>query len=84
VRELLQPSRVAEVGILDEGSLRRVSEKFETTGGRRVSETDEMALVGSLSIQVLHHRLVAEPALAAPLEPNRVVVGAQEQVRQAA
>ena len=84
VRELLQPSRIAEVGILDEGSLRRVREKFETTGGRRVSETDEMALVGSLSIQVLHDRLVAQPALAAPLEPNRVVVGAQEQVRQAA
>jgi hypothetical protein len=41
----------------------------------RVSETDEMALVGTISTMLLHQRLVAEPALAPEAVPTRVVVG---------
>ena len=42
-----------------------------------MSETDEMALVGSLTLMVLHDRLVAHPRLADPLEPTRLVVGGE-------
>jgi asparagine synthase (glutamine-hydrolysing) len=81
--ELLQSKRVAEGGVLDPAAVRRVAEKFAATGGRGVSETDEMAFVGSLSVQLLHERFIARPELAAPLIAGRVVVGA-EQVPQAA
>ena len=40
-----------------------------------MSETDEMALVGSISLMVLHDRLVASPSLAAAETPTRIVVG---------
>jgi asparagine synthase (glutamine-hydrolysing) len=76
-RELLTPKRVVEAGLLDPAAIRRVVEKFATTGGRGVSETDEMALLGSLSVQLLQERFVAQPQLAEPLEPARVVVGAE-------
>ncbi|MGH3129244.1 MAG: hypothetical protein ACRDNX_00325, partial [Gaiellaceae bacterium] len=54
----------------------RVVAKFEATGGMRVSETDEMALVGTISTMLLHEQLVARPKLALPAVPARVVVGA--------
>ena len=34
-----------------------------------------MALVGSLSLMLVHDRFVENPRLARPLEPTRVVVG---------
>jgi hypothetical protein len=34
-----------------------------------------MALAGSMSLMILHDRLVANPRLAPALEPSRVVVG---------
>ena len=42
-----------------------------------VSETDEMALVGVLSVMLLHDRFVASPRPAEALVPDRVVVGDQ-------
>jgi hypothetical protein len=39
-----------------------------------------MGLVGTISVMLLHERLVARPALAEPAEPTRVVVG--DTVRQ--
>jgi hypothetical protein len=53
----------------------RVVAKFEQAGPGRVSETDEMAAVGAISIMLLHDRLIARPSLAEPLTPTRVVVG---------
>ncbi|MGH3103679.1 MAG: asparagine synthase (glutamine-hydrolyzing) [Gaiellaceae bacterium] len=76
VRELLQPARLDEAGILDADAVLRVVAKFEATGGMRVSETDEMALVGTISTMLLHEQLVARPKLALPAVPARVVVGA--------
>jgi asparagine synthase (glutamine-hydrolysing) len=76
VRELLAPERLREVGIFRPESVQRVVAKFEATGGTRVSETDEMALVGAISTMLLHEQFVARPALAAPARPTRVVVGA--------
>jgi hypothetical protein len=34
-----------------------------------------MALVGTLSVMLLHDRFVASPRLAEPLVPDRIVVG---------
>jgi hypothetical protein len=34
-----------------------------------------MALVGALSIMLLHEQLVANPVLAEPLKPTRTVIG---------
>ena len=40
-----------------------------------LAQTDEMALVGALSIMLLHEQLVANPVLAEPLKPTRTVIG---------
>jgi asparagine synthase (glutamine-hydrolysing) len=76
VGELLEPSRVQDAGLLDPAAVARVVAKFERAENGRVSETDEMALVGSVSLMLLHDRMVAAPTLAPPLEASRVVVGA--------
>ena len=75
VRELLEPSRVAATGLLDPSAVERIRQKFETKSGAGVSETDEMALVGCLSLMLLHDRLVAHPRAPAVLHPTRVVTG---------
>jgi asparagine synthase (glutamine-hydrolysing) len=76
VRELLEPARLRRAGIFRPEAVQRVVAKFEATGGTRVSETDEMALVGAISTMLLHEQLVERPASARPAEPTRVVVGA--------
>jgi asparagine synthase (glutamine-hydrolysing) len=78
VRELLGPARLEAAGIFRPESVRRVVAKFETNADR-VSETDEMALVGAISTMLLHEQLVERPALAPAAEPARVVVGATVQ-----
>ena len=60
-------------GLLDETAVARLVAKFAE--GRPVSETDEMALAGSMSLMILHERLVANPRLAPALEPTRTVIG---------
>ena len=75
IAEALDPARIEEAGILDVRAVRRAISKFERPGG--VSETDEMALVGCVSLMVMHERLIATPSLAAPTEPSRVVWGDQ-------
>jgi asparagine synthase (glutamine-hydrolysing) len=73
VDEMLRPERVAEAGVLEPAAVERIVAKFRT--GRTVSETDEMAVVGAISIMLLQERLVAKPELAPPLQATRVVVG---------
>jgi asparagine synthase (glutamine-hydrolysing) len=73
VRELLGPRAVEDAGVLDPAAVERLVAKFERGG--QVSETDEMALVGSVSSMLLHDRLIAHPTLAAPLTATRTVVG---------
>ena len=82
VRELLSPTRVASAGLLDPAAVARLTSKFERTSAG--SETDEMALVGSLTLMLLHERLVHSVRLAPPLEPNRLVIGAQVATTSAA
>jgi len=75
VGELLRPERVDAAGVLEPAAVDRVVAKFRQAGTRGVSETDEMALVGSISLMLLHERLVARPELAPAATPTRVVVG---------
>jgi asparagine synthase (glutamine-hydrolysing) len=75
VAEALDAKRIADAGILDVAAVRRVISKFEQPRG--VSETDEMALVGCVSVMLMHEQLIAKPSLAAPIEPSRLVIGDQ-------
>jgi len=72
-RSLLEPEAVRNAGLLDENAVARLVAKF--ADGRPVSETDEMALAGSMSLMILNDRLVANPRPAPALEPVRTVVG---------
>jgi len=71
---LLEPGPLRSAGLLDETAVARLVAKFAKSPSP-VSETDEMALAGSMSLMILHDRLVANPRLAPALEPARVVVG---------
>jgi asparagine synthase (glutamine-hydrolysing) len=59
VDELLAPSRVLRGGLLDPQRVGRLVAKFARGGP--VSETDEMALVGSVSLLLLQERMVDTP-----------------------
>jgi asparagine synthase (glutamine-hydrolysing) len=72
VRELLAPRQIDTAGLLDSGAVARLVRKFELGNG--VSETDEMGLVGAVSLMLLHERFVSSPHDALPLEPSRLVV----------
>ena len=56
-----------DAGLLDENAVARLVAKF--ADGRPVSETDEMALAGSMSLMILNDRLVANPRPAPALDP---------------
>ncbi|MHB1844796.1 MAG: asparagine synthase-related protein, partial [Deltaproteobacteria bacterium] len=59
VHELLLPRSISEVGVFDPSQIRRLWEKCRSAGpGARLSNADDMALVGVLSTQLLHHELV--------------------------
>jgi asparagine synthase (glutamine-hydrolysing) len=76
VGELLDEKRLAAAGLFAPEAVSRLVRKCEAGAPRdAVSETDEMALVGVLSVMLLHDRFVENPRLAEPLVPDRVVVG---------
>jgi asparagine synthase (glutamine-hydrolysing) len=72
VRELLSPREIADAGLLDAAAVTRLVRKFES--GRGASETDEMGLVGAVTLMLLHQRFVSNPQTAEPLEPSRLVM----------
>ena len=75
VGELLDPEHLRSVGLFSPEAVERLVQKCETPGAAGVGETDEMGLVGTLSVLLLHDRFVARPALAPSAEATRVVVG---------
>jgi asparagine synthase (glutamine-hydrolysing) len=75
VRDLLSPTRLREVGVFRPDAVERLVRKCESAGAAGVGETDEMALVGTISVMLLHEGLIARPELAPAGEPTRVVVG---------
>lgn len=56
VEELLSPEAIKASGIFDSQAVARMTHKCQT--GARVSEGDDMALVGVISTQLLYHLFV--------------------------
>jgi asparagine synthase (glutamine-hydrolysing) len=73
IAELLAPAHVEQAGVLDAAAVARVVRRLERS--QAISETDEMAVVGCVSLMLLHEQLIGRPRLAAPVEPTRVVIG---------
>jgi asparagine synthase (glutamine-hydrolysing) len=65
VREMLSPQNLDAVGFFQPEMVGQLVRKIEQGG--LVSETDEMALVGIISTQLLHHRFVAAFEMPRPL-----------------
>jgi asparagine synthase (glutamine-hydrolysing) len=74
VRELLSENGVRRTGLFDQESVSRLVRKLERKSGQPISARDDMALVGVLSTQLLHHHFVESfsdrvlPAKRAPLK----------------
>lgn len=65
VRELLSPEAIRQTGLFKPAAVSQLSEKV--TRGARIGETDDMALVGVLSSQLVYHQFVANFRRPAPL-----------------
>ena len=75
VAEMLEPRRLGAAGIFDITGVERLLSKCRRNESLGVTETEEMALVGVLSVMLLHEQFIARPNPAAPARPNRVVIG---------
>jgi len=71
VRELLSPAQLKATGLFQPAAVSQLVHKIEQGGP--VSETDEMALVGIISTQLLHHRFVAAFEMPRPLAETDLV-----------
>lgn len=73
VKELLAPEAVADAGIFSPEGVKRLFAKMQKRRDKTPSNADNMALVGVLSTQLLHHQHVAGKAIKAidplPLDP---------------
>ena len=56
VRELLSPTEIKKVGMFKETAVNGLVQKIDR--GLPISETDDMALAGILSTQLLHHHFI--------------------------
>lgn len=68
VREALSPQRVAAAGMFKPSAVSQLVDKIER--GLRLSETDEMALAGILSSQLVHQQFVSHFKMPPPLTPD--------------
>jgi len=75
VGELLEPRRLTDAGIFAPAAVEQLIQKCRRNADGFVSESDEMALVGVLSVMLLDELFVRRPTLAAPAEPTKVVTG---------
>jgi len=78
---LFEEQRLAETGVFSPSTARLLWNKClknVSRGDQGVSEMDEMAFVGVLSIQLLHEQFIRDPEPAPALLPNRMVVGDKE------
>ena len=76
VGDLLESGRLREAGVFAPGALEQLVQKCRRNADGFVSESDEMALVGALSVMLLDELFVRQPVLAAPAQPTKVVIGA--------
>ncbi len=75
VAELLEPARLAQTGVFSPKMVSLLFEKCRRNLEQGVGEMDDMALVGVLSIQLLHEQFVRAPQLAPSQPAGRVVIG---------
>lgn len=75
VAELLEPARLAQTGLFSTKMVGLLHEKCRRNLAQGVGEMDDMALVGVLSIQLLHEQFVRAPRLAPSRPAGRMVVG---------
>ncbi|HEU6449347.1 MAG TPA: asparagine synthase (glutamine-hydrolyzing) [Verrucomicrobiae bacterium] len=68
VRELLSPERLKEPGLFNPTAVEQLVAKIENE--REIGETDEMALAGILSTQLLHELFIRNFKLKPPLSEN--------------
>ena len=57
-KELLSEDAISNAGLFDGQAVGRLIKKLERSSGRPVSARDDMALVGILSTQLLHHHFI--------------------------
>ena len=76
VDELLEPARLRQAGIFEPATVEQLVRKCRRNADTFVSESDEMALVGVLSVMLLDEVFIRRPSLAVPAEPTKVIVGA--------
>jgi len=69
VCELLSPERIRAAGFFEPAAVSRLVAKI--AGGAQVSETDDMALAGILSTQLVQHAFVEHFPAARPVSPER-------------
>ena len=72
VRELLAPTAIKDVGFFKPGAVQQLVSKAES--GATLGETDDMALVGILSTQLVHYQFVRNLRRPEPL-PDDLTVG---------
>lgn len=68
VRELLGPRALADAGMFRPGAVARLTAKID--GGAPLGETDDMAVAGIVSTQLLHHLFVKSAPRPLPLGPK--------------
>ena len=76
VDELLEDRRLREAGIFAPSAVEQLVQKCRRNADGFVSESDEMALVGVLSVMLLDELFIRHPVLAVPAVPTKVVIGA--------
>ena len=76
VNELLSESRLREAGVFAPAAVAHLTQKCRRNVDTFVSESDEMALVGVLSVMLLDETFVQRPVLATPAQPTKIVIGA--------
>ncbi len=67
VNELLSPAGIAAAGLFKPAAVSQMVRKVSQGG--RLSETDDMALAGILSAQLVHQQFVADFRMPLPLSP---------------
>ena len=75
-RELLdrlEPKHVDAVGLFDGQAVARLTAKLVGQDAVKVSEVDEMALMGALSTMLLHESFIASPSVAPAAVAGKVV-----------
>jgi len=76
VREMLSPESLARTGLFNPAAVGQLVNKVRQGG--TLGETDDMALVGILSTQLVHHQFIENFKTPAPLsesDPVKVCVG---------